>query len=129
MTNLDRAHDLQRLLGEGKFDEALDTYYADDVVVVEANGDEFTGREVQRERVHQFMASIEEAHGGETLSVCGSTDDTTTTAHTTFDATYTGMGRSTLEEVAVQTWKDGKIVHEKFLYWVPAEAQQAMSGA
>ena len=32
------------------------------------------------------------------------------------DATIKGSGRTTMEEVQVQTWKDGQIVHEKFFY-------------
>jgi hypothetical protein len=34
----------------------------------------------------------------------------------TLDATFKGMGRSTIEEICVYRVRDGKIVHEQFFY-------------
>jgi ketosteroid isomerase-like protein len=36
--------------------------------------------------------------------------------HWVFDFTGTGGKRLRLDQIAYQTWKDGKIVHERFYY-------------
>ncbi len=42
--------------------------------------------------------------------------DDTTMVEWSFDMTYKGGQRSKMEQVAVQKWKDGKIIHERFYY-------------
>jgi ketosteroid isomerase-like protein len=119
MTLLELATDLQtRASGEGIFD-ALDEYYADDVTIVEANGDTFYGKDTQRGRIQEFLGSIEEEHGGGLLAVAAYETGPGTGvvfAESTFDATMTGVGRMSLDEVAVQRWENGKVVHERFYY-------------
>lgn len=126
MTHLERAQDLYRKVGEGDMNGAIDTYYADNISIMEANGDTFEGKETQKERVAQWQQGIEEFHGGGVTSITADEEAGITTVESWTDMTPKGGQRMKFEEVAVQNWEDGKIVRERFYYWVPAEAQQAM---
>jgi len=51
-----------------------------------------------------------------------SNEETGTTSYETwFDLTWKGGHRSTMKEVGIQQWKDGKIQEEKFYYHAPGE--------
>ena len=50
--------------GQGQLKEAIEEFYADNVVIIEANGDTFEGKEKQKERVDEWLASLEEMNGG-----------------------------------------------------------------
>ena len=64
MTLLEQATHLQELASGPQILDAVDRYYADDVTIVEGNGDTFHGRETQKQRVADFMSSVDEMHGG-----------------------------------------------------------------
>ncbi|MEL6610531.1 MAG: SnoaL-like domain-containing protein, partial [Bacteroidota bacterium] len=81
------------------------------------------GRETQRQRIAEWNQSVEELHDGGIRSLCVNADGTVATIETYYEMTWQGGMRGTMEEVAVQQWKDGRVVHERFYYWVPAEMQ------
>lgn len=113
------AQDLQRKADGPEIFDALDTYYADDVTLVEGTGETFHGKETERARIQAFFASIEEMHGSEIKAVSAHETSPGTGvafAETSADATFTGAGRRQIEQVSVQQWKDGKVVHERFYY-------------
>ena len=126
MTHLEHAQKLYQMIGEGKMAEAIDELYADDVKVVEASGETFVGKETQKERVVQWQQGIEEFHGGGVHSITANEETGTTMVESWTDITPKGGPRFNFEEIAVQQWEDGRIVRERFYYFVPAEAQQAM---
>lgn len=132
MTLLEQATDLQqKAASPTTVFEALDTYYADDVEIVEATGETFHGKGTQRGRIREFLASIREVHGGEIKAIAAyetSQGTGVVFAESAMDATFKADGtdpsfeeggRVTIEEVAVQQWKDGKVVHERFYYTPP----------
>lgn len=122
MTLLDMAQDLQMKASGDTIFDALDTYYHDDVEIVEGNGDTFHGKDTQRGRIQEWMQSVEDIHDGGIRSLAANETSPGTGvvfAETYTDATFKGSGRWTMEEVAVQQWKDGKVVHERFYYNVP----------
>ena len=119
MTYLERAQHLAQLIGEGKSLEALDTYYADDLVVIEGNGDTFKGKETQRGRIKEWMTSVKEMHAGGLNALTSNEDAGVTMSETWFDATFHEGGRFKMEEVAVQYWEGDKIVKERFYYNAP----------
>lgn len=122
MTLLDLATDLQaKAAGPGILD-AVDTYYADDVTIVEGSGETFHGRETQKARIVEWQKTVEAVHGGEIKAIAAHETGPGTGvafAETAMDLTFVGMGRMAFEEVAVQQWKDGKVVHERFYYNMP----------
>ena len=133
MTLLEQASNLQqKAASPATIFEAVDAYYADDIVIVEATGDTFHGKDTQKGRIRDFLDSLEEVHGGEIKAIAAheTAPDTgvvfvESVMDATFksdgaDASFEQGGRMTIEEVAVQQWRGGKVVHERFYYVPPA---------
>jgi ketosteroid isomerase-like protein len=104
------------LLSQGKMMDAFEKYYAEDVVMQENNEEPRVGKEANRKFEIEFMSSIEEMHGSEIKNVAINAETGVVFIQAFMDATFKGGGRMPMEEVQVQTWKDGQIVHEKFFY-------------
>ncbi|MDH3243691.1 MAG: nuclear transport factor 2 family protein [Saprospiraceae bacterium] len=119
MTYLQKAMDLQRMIGEGKLMDAFEKYYDDNVVVVEATGDTRTGKDVQRKAIQDWMGMIKEAHGGGVGAITSNEAAGVTCAESWVDITFQDGNRVKMEEVAVQKWEGDKIVHERFYYNMP----------
>lgn len=125
MTLLERAADLQQKAAGPEMLDVIDTYYADDVTIVEATGETFRGKETQKGRCLEWLNTVDEVHGGEVTSIAAHETAPGTGvvfAETAADITFKGAGRMAVEEVAVQQWKDGKVVHERFYYNAPSGA-------
>ncbi len=119
MTLLEQATDFQTKASGPNIMEAVDTYYADDLTIVEGNGDTFHGRDTQKGRIGEWMASVEEIHGGEISAIAAHETAPGTGVvfvQSSTDVTFKGAGRTSMEEVAVQQWTDGKITHERFYF-------------
>ena len=119
MNVLEKAQDLQNRIATGDIMGAFEEYYADNVTVVEANGEAREGKEAQREAIQQWMGSVKAMHGGGIGSICANEETGTATAETWTDIEFQNGQRFRMDEVAVQKWEDGKIVHERFYYDVP----------
>lgn len=98
----------------GKILETFDAYYADDVVMSENNQDERVGKAKNREYEIQFLGNIQESHGAQAGRIL--VDGDHAAVEWTFDVTFKGGNRVVMKQVAVQTWKDGKIVREDFYH-------------
>ena len=117
MTHLELARKLCQMIGEGKLHEALDELYDENVEVIEGNGDSFHGRETQKKRVTEWQESLQEMHDGGVYAITANEEDGVTIVESWVDVTFKGApGPMKFEEVGVQTWKDGKIVRERFYY-------------
>lgn len=128
MTYLERAEDLYAKMSEGNIMDAFETYYHDDVVVVEPDGHERHGKDAQRKAIHEWLDSVEEMHGGETEFVTSNEREAVTMVQSFTDVTIRGR-RMPFREIAVQRWDDGQIVHEAFFYYVPADVQKEMAAS
>ncbi|MFK7848370.1 MAG: SnoaL-like domain-containing protein [Rhodothermales bacterium] len=117
MTHLELAQKLYQMIGEGKMNEALEELYDDNVKIVEANGDSFDGKETQKGRLVEWQNSLDGMHGGGVYAITANEEDGVTMVESWVDVTFKGApGPMKFEEVAVQTWKNGKIVRERFYY-------------
>ncbi len=122
MSVLENAKDLQKMMAEGNTMEAFEKYYHDDVTVIEVpNGDTRKGKDAQRKIIKEWFESVEQVHGGGVNSVCANEEDGVSTAESWTDVTFKGGDRMKLSEVAVQKWKDGQIIEEKFYYNMPQQ--------
>ena len=72
------------------------------------------GKDANREREKRFLANVTEFRGAEVKAVA--VGDNVTMVEWFFDYTHKEWGKKTYHQVAVQRWKDGKIVHERFYY-------------
>lgn len=122
MTLLEHATRLQEMANGPAILDAVETYYADDVTIVEANGETFRGKQTQKERIVEWQKGVEAIHSSEVTAIAAHETAPGTGvvfAESAMDATFVGAGRMPFEEVAVQRWEDGKVVHERFYYDAP----------
>ena len=98
----------------GKVLETFDAYYADDVVMSENKTDERVGKAANREYEIQFLNNVQEFHGAQVGRVI--VDGDHAAVEWSFDITFKDGNRVEMQQVAVQTWKDGKIVREDFYH-------------
>lgn len=110
----DNDRQLNAMILEGKILEAFDLHYADDVVMQENGNEPLAGKEPNRKKEQDFVDSIETFHGAELGATA--VDGDVSFAEWIFDVTFKGSERTKLDQVAVRRWKDGKVVHERFLY-------------
>jgi hypothetical protein len=118
MTTQEIADRLVVLCREGKYEQAQRELYSSDAKSIEPEASQgmqtVQGLDAIIEKGNQFQAMIQEFHGGSVGGplVAGNIIATTIT----MDATFKDGNRTTIEEIAVYTVKDGKIVQEEFFY-------------
>ena len=104
------------LLNQGKSMDAFEKYYADDIIMHEPGEEPRVGKEANRKFELEYIAGIEEMHGAEIKNVAINDETGVVFIQAWMDATLKGYGRMQMEEVQVQTWRDGQIVQERFFY-------------
>lgn len=119
MTNKERCQDMYAMCEQGQMMDAFEKYYAEDVQVVEGNGEVRNGKEAQRSALAQWAGSIQEVHAQWSGPVMADDENGITSIESWVEATFQGGHRMKMEEVAVQKWQDGKIVHERFYHNMP----------
>jgi len=106
--------DLNQMILKGQILEAFDRFYGDEVVMQENSQPPTVGKSANRAREEQFVGSVAELHEIK-VAKSGVNGDTTFSLWV-IDATYKGGPRVRQEQVAVRTWKDGKVVREQFFH-------------
>jgi hypothetical protein len=101
-------------LGSGRLMEVFEKFYADDVVMME-NAEPDPGRtnKADNRKYEQYFADNAQWHGAKVGAVLA--DGPHTAYEMWMDFTINGQRRTTTQ-VALQTWRDGKIVKEVFYY-------------
>lgn len=97
----------------GKILETFERYYADDVVMSENGTEDTHGKAANRAREEAFVANVT-VHGASVGAVI--VDGDKAAVEWTMDATPKGGARMTMRQVAVQWWRDGKVVREVFYH-------------
>ncbi len=111
--------EMYALIGQGKSMEALEKFYHEDVKVVEATGECREGKAAQKAGIEQWYSMVKERHDGGVASITADEDNNVTMVESWVDITMQNGMRMKMEEVGVQRWKDGKIIHERFYYNAP----------
>lgn len=107
-----RDTELNALTEQGKILEGLEAFYSEDCTFQEGNSDPIQGKAAQAERLGAMFATLK-GFNGATLHAQAIGDDQTLTEWT-FDMTG-GDGQAIIwNEVIVRTWRDGKVVRERF---------------
>ena len=114
LTNKARIEELNQLVLSGKAMEAFERFYAEDVAMQENDQPPTVGKAANREREIAFFGAITAFRGAKVLAVAEAGDKTFVEWH--YDYTHKDWGVKNYHQVAVQTWKDGKIVRERFYY-------------
>lgn len=110
-TNVDQ---LNQMVLEGKILEAFEKFYDDDVVMQDNNYPAREGFEVNKQYEEAFVNGLTEFRGAKVINTLISDDMAVT--EWWFDYTHKDYGVRNYTQLAVQRWKNGKIVEEKFYY-------------
>ncbi len=106
--------DLNELVLNGKLLDAFDKYYHDDVAMQENGNTPVVGKKANRDREVEFLNNISEFRSA---SVHGTAvGENKSFVIWSYDYTHREWGIKNYTQVSVQTWKDGKIIHEQFFY-------------
>ena len=114
MSLKDLVEDLNPMILKGQIMEAFEKYYHNDVVMQENEQTPTIGKAANREREEQFLANLVKFGKAEAKAVA--VGDNVTMEEWFFDYTHNEWGKKTYHQVAVQRWKDSKIIHERFYY-------------
>ncbi len=116
MNTQEIATDLVALCKQGKFDEAGEKYWADDVTSVEPAGDNAISRGKDAARAKgEWWSNTHEAHSVDVQGPYVNGDQFS--VRFVMDVTDKGSGqRIKMDEVGLYTVRDGKIAEERFFY-------------
>lgn len=106
--------DIKSLVLQGKAMEVFETYYGEDVVMQENEAPATIGKAANRQRELEFFSKVVEFRGIEVKNVAYGGD--VIISEWFLDYTHVDWGKVTHDQVSVQKWKDGKVVHERFYY-------------
>ena len=122
-SNLEIGQELVRLSNDGKDDEAVERFYDEKIVSIEGQDGEqmparMEGLEAVRQK-HAWWFDNHEIHSSVATGPYVGLRDDQFVVRFNLDATFKPSGeRSAMEEVAIYTVKDGRIIQEEFLYSV-----------
>ncbi len=119
MSYFEKARDIQNKLFSGQLMDAFEQYYHEDVVMIEANGDIRTGKDINREAEKKFLASVQEWHGGEVVAITSNEEEGITMVESWMEVTFQGGEPTKTEQIARQKWQGEQIIEERFYYNVP----------
>jgi len=105
--------DLIRLVENGRMLDAITTYYDENVAMQENVSPPIVGYATNYEREAAFYGSL--ASLKFTLASVVVEGDRAV-INWVFDYTTSDGQRYRMDEIAVQTWRNGKIVHERYIY-------------
>lgn len=104
---------LNQLILAGRFMDAFDRFYAEDIVMQENTSPPIAGRVRNREREQAFFGSIDTAR----IELIGAAiGDGVTYSEWVFDLSFKDGRRIRMTEVSARRWRDGLVVHERFYY-------------
>lgn len=105
---------LNEMVLNGQAMDALEEFYAENVVMQENNEEPILGKEANRKREEEFFSKITDFRGAAVKSVAVGENVTMVEWH--FDYTHVDRGDCKYDQVAVQRWENGLIVNERFYY-------------
>lgn len=120
-----RVSALVAMAESGRFLEALPTFYAPDVQVQENDQPPRVGLDAAIANERHVLSAFARITG---KALATFVQDDQAVIHWSFDFVAPNGATTRLDELALQTWRDGLIVAEKF-YYDPAQMQAARPAA
>jgi len=106
--------DIKTLVLQGKAMEAFEKYYGEEVVMQENETPATIGKTANRQRELEFFSKLVEFRAADVKSVAYGDD--VIISEWFVDYTHADWGNVTHDQVSVQKWQNGKVVHERFYY-------------
>ncbi|MEM1183599.1 MAG: ester cyclase [Planctomycetota bacterium] len=110
---------LNEHIGTGKILEAMEAFYHENAAMQENAKDPCVGLAANIEREKQFLAQVKDFHAFKAIAVGvqGGEGGTGTALIESFmEFTNQEDQKVRMEQVSVQKWENGKVVHERFYY-------------
>ncbi|MDQ3185300.1 MAG: nuclear transport factor 2 family protein [Pseudomonadota bacterium] len=104
--------DLNNMILKGEIQESMDKYYHPDCVIIEKNDVVATSLQKAKDREADFFLGVEAWLKAEIVATAVGEDVTMTEWH--YEYKHKSLGHKKFDQVAVQHWKDGKIVRDRF---------------
>jgi len=112
------ANRLVQLCRNGKDIDAINELYDDNIVSIEPDGSPMAGKTIGKEAVlestNRWHNSVEQLHSSRVSEPIVSGNFFACTM--SFDATFKGQARNTMDELCVYEVNDGRIVTSQFFY-------------
>ncbi|MEM1353312.1 MAG: SnoaL-like domain-containing protein [Planctomycetota bacterium] len=109
-----RIHELLDYIRQGRIMDAMREFYAENVVMTEPAYGDTVGLEANLEREQKFVDSVKAFTSFETPAIA--VGDGVAIYENAMSWTTVDDQDIAVEQVVVQKWRDGKIVHERFYY-------------
>jgi ketosteroid isomerase-like protein len=122
MSTRERVLDLIEYVKAGRIVDAIQEFYADAVIMQENRHPATVGKPANLARERAFAESI--AHPHEVIARAVVVDGDEAIIEWVFDFTTRGGQRIRMEEIAQQTWRQGRIERERF-FFDPASVVEA----
>lgn len=106
--------ELNQMILDGKILDAFEKFYAEEIVMQDNNYPARVGKAENRTYEEAFVNGLTEFRGAKVVNTLIS--DGIAVVEWWFDYTHKDYGVRNYHQVAVQRWKDGQIVEEKFYY-------------
>ena len=106
--------DIKTLVLQGKAMEAFEKYYGEEVVMQENETPATIGKTANRQRELEFFSKVVEFRAADVKSAAYGDD--VIISEWFVDYTHADWGNVTHDQVSVQKWQNGKVVHERFYY-------------
>lgn len=116
-----KAEDLLEMVKLGKAIEAIEKYYADEVVMIEGDGTKRAGKATNLAYEKQFFADLVEIRDMSVTDLIvsplnQSNDDGITIDISSIDATHSQFGEMKMRQASMMTWKNGQVIEVKFFF-------------
>jgi ketosteroid isomerase-like protein len=111
-----RVTELQKWIAQGKVVEAMSEFYAPDAAMQENSKPPTVGLSANIEREKQFLPMVKEWKGYTVKSIAVDEPTGVATVENVIEFISVQGAPVRMEQVSVQRWRDGKIVHERFYY-------------
>ena len=104
--------DINHLIMNGGLYDAFEKYYAEDVVTLEGAQVVANSREENVAREKEFLGGVSKWNEAKILNVAVGENITMCEWHLDFE--HEAYGHKKGNQIAVQEWRDGKVVREQF---------------
>jgi ketosteroid isomerase-like protein len=112
----ERVEQLKAYIGAGKILEAMDEFYADDVEMQENSEAPTKGLAANIEREKQFLSIVKEWNWTKWHATAVNDGVNVSFIEYSFEFVNTDGETVVYDQAAVQRWRDGKIVSERFYH-------------
>jgi hypothetical protein len=113
-TTQERFADFINYLKQSKMLESFEEFYADNIIMQENLNEPTVGKDANRQRELDFMNNVKEWKSFNITAAAAS--DTHSFYESDFSAITQDDQLVNYQQVSVQRWENGKIVHERFYY-------------